>query len=44
MLKMGETLVLNTMLRFVPGEVSLQRVPTAKPGVLFGAKMSQVLK
>ncbi|XP_054730679.1 active breakpoint cluster region-related protein isoform X2 [Anastrepha obliqua] len=44
LLKLGETLTLNTMLRFVPGEVTLRRVPTSKPGALFGAKMSQVLK
>ncbi|XP_036318083.1 active breakpoint cluster region-related protein isoform X2 [Rhagoletis pomonella] len=43
-LKLGETITLNTTLRFVPGEVTLRRVPTSKPGALFGAKMSQVLK
>ncbi|XP_067639127.1 active breakpoint cluster region-related protein isoform X3 [Eurosta solidaginis] len=43
-LKLGETITLNTMIRFVPGEVTLRRVPTSKPGALFGAKMSQVLK
>ncbi|XP_012156415.1 active breakpoint cluster region-related protein isoform X2 [Ceratitis capitata] len=43
-LKLGETITLNTTLRFVPGEVTLRRVPTSKPGALFGAKMSQILK
>lgn len=43
-IKMTETITLNTTLRFVPGEVTLRRVPTSKPGALFGAKMNQVLK
>ncbi|KAM7347620.1 rho GTPase activating protein at 1A isoform 3-T8 [Cochliomyia hominivorax] len=43
-LKLGDNLILNTTLHFVPGEVTLRRVPTSKPGALFGAKMQQVLK
>uniref|UniRef100_A0A1A9VUF9 Active breakpoint cluster region-related protein n=1 Tax=Glossina austeni TaxID=7395 RepID=A0A1A9VUF9_GLOAU len=43
-LKLGDSLTLNITLRFVPGEVTLRRVPTSKPGALFGAKMQQVLK
>ncbi|XP_075154378.1 rho GTPase activating protein at 1A isoform X3 [Haematobia irritans] len=43
-LKLGDNLILNTILHFVPGEVTLRRVPTSKPGALFGAKMQQVLK
>lgn len=43
-LKLSDTITLNTTLRFVPGEVSLRRVPASKPGALFGAKMQQVLK
>ncbi|XP_055523365.1 active breakpoint cluster region-related protein isoform X1 [Wyeomyia smithii] len=43
-LKLSETLTLNTMIRFVPGEVTLRRVPTSKPGALFGAKLQQVIK
>lgn len=42
--KLSDSLTLNTSIRFVPGEVSLRRVPTSKPGALFGAKMQQVLK
>uniref|UniRef100_A0A1I8NNV9 Active breakpoint cluster region-related protein n=2 Tax=Stomoxys calcitrans TaxID=35570 RepID=A0A1I8NNV9_STOCA len=42
--KLGDNLILNTILHFVPGEVTLRRVPTSKPGALFGAKMQQVLK
>lgn len=44
MLKMNDSLTLNTMIKFVPGEVSLRRVPTSKPGNLFGTKIQQVLK
>lgn len=43
-IKLSDTLTLHTTLRFVPGEVSLRRVPTSKPGALFGAKIQQVLK
>ncbi|XP_065364346.1 active breakpoint cluster region-related protein isoform X2 [Calliphora vicina] len=43
-IKLGDNLTLNTTLHFVPGEVTLRRVPTSKPGALFGAKMQQVLK
>ncbi|GBP07595.1 Breakpoint cluster region protein [Eumeta japonica] len=43
-LKLGDNLILNTTIHFVPGEVTLRRVPTSKPGALFGAKMQQVLK
>lgn len=43
-IKLGDNIVLNTLLHFVPGEVTLRRVPTSKPGALFGAKMQQVLK
>ncbi|XP_055915254.1 uncharacterized protein LOC129948324 isoform X2 [Eupeodes corollae] len=43
-IKLSDTITLNTSLRFVPGEVTLRRVPTSKPGALFGAKMSQILK
>ncbi|XP_055637377.1 active breakpoint cluster region-related protein isoform X2 [Toxorhynchites rutilus septentrionalis] len=42
--KLSETLSLNTVIRFVPGEVTLRRVPTSKPGALFGAKLQQVIK
>lgn len=43
-MKMTDALTLNTTLRFIPAEISLRRVPTSKPGVLFGAKLSAVLK
>lgn len=43
-LKLTDTLQLTVSMRFVPGEVSLRRVPTSKPGALFGAKMQQILK
>uniref|UniRef100_A0A1Q3G3K9 Putative rho gtpase-activating protein n=1 Tax=Culex tarsalis TaxID=7177 RepID=A0A1Q3G3K9_CULTA len=43
-LRLSETLSLNTVIRFVPGEVTLRRVPTSKPGALFGAKLHQVIK
>ncbi|XP_052868483.1 uncharacterized protein LOC128274354 [Anopheles cruzii] len=43
-LKLSETLSLGTVIRFVPGEVTLRRVPTSKPGALFGAKLQQVIK
>lgn len=37
-------LCLTLSLRFVPSEVTLRRVPTAKAGALFGAKILQVCK
>lgn len=37
-------LYLTLSLRFVPSEVTLRRVPTAKAGALFGAKILQVCK
>ncbi|XP_062141349.1 active breakpoint cluster region-related protein isoform X1 [Drosophila sulfurigaster albostrigata] len=40
-IKLSETLELNASFRFVPGELCRA---TTKPGALFGAKMSQVLK
>ncbi|XP_017852778.1 active breakpoint cluster region-related protein isoform X2 [Drosophila busckii] len=40
-IKLSETLELNASFRFVPGELCRA---TMKPGALFGAKMSQVLK
>ncbi|XP_058176649.1 uncharacterized protein LOC131291453 [Anopheles ziemanni] len=43
-LKLSETLSISTVIRFVPGEVTLRRVPTSKPGALFGAKLQQVIK
>lgn len=43
-LKLTDTMSLNTSLRFMPAEISLRRVPTSKPGALFGAKLSTVLK
>jgi hypothetical protein len=43
-INLTDKLVLNIILKFVPGEVTLRRVPTSKPGALFGAKMQQVLK
>lgn len=43
-IKLNDTITLNITIRFVPGEVSMGRVPTSKPGALFGAKMQQVLK
>ncbi|KAL7031589.1 hypothetical protein ACKWTF_007067 [Chironomus riparius] len=43
-LKMTDALTLNTLMRFIPAEVSLRRVPTSKPGALFGAKLPTVLK
>lgn len=43
-IKLSDNITLNTTLRFVPAEVSLRRVPTSKPGALFGAKLSTVLK
>lgn len=41
---MSESISINTSMKFTPGEVSLRRVPTSKPGALFGSKMQQVLK
>ena len=35
---------LDVGLRFVPSEVTLRRVPSAKPQGLFGAKIQQVCK
>jgi len=35
---------LDVALRFVPSEVTLRRVPSAKPQGLFGAKIQQVCK
>uniref|UniRef100_A0A182XYA9 Uncharacterized protein n=1 Tax=Anopheles stephensi TaxID=30069 RepID=A0A182XYA9_ANOST len=43
-LQLSETLSISTIIRFVPGEVTLRRVPTSKPGALFGAKLQQVIK
>jgi hypothetical protein len=43
-LKMTDALTLNTLMSFIPVEVSLRRVPTSKPGALFGAKLPTVLK
>lgn len=43
-LRLSDSITLNTSLRFVPAEVTLRRVPTSKPGALFGAKLSAVLK
>jgi len=40
-IKLSETLELGCSFRFVPGELCRA---TTKPGALFGAKMSQVLK
>jgi len=40
-IKLSETLELGCTFRFVPGELCRA---TTKPGALFGAKMSQVLK
>lgn len=34
----------NIALKFIPSEVTLRRVPSAKPGALFGAKIQQVGK
>lgn len=36
MLRLSDSLLLNTVVKFVPGEVSMRRVPTSKPGSLFG--------
>lgn len=35
---------LDVSLQFVPSEVTLRRVPSAKPQGLFGAKIQQVCK
>ncbi|KAL5276296.1 ABR family protein [Megaselia abdita] len=43
-IKLTDSICLDTTIRFVPGEITLRRVPTAKPGALFGAKMANVLK
>ncbi|XP_070506398.1 active breakpoint cluster region-related protein isoform X2 [Chironomus tepperi] len=43
-LKMTDALTLNTLMSFIPAEISLRRVPTSKPGALFGAKLLTVLK
>lgn len=43
-LKLTDAMTLNTSLRFIPAEISLRRVPTSKPGALFGAKLNNVLK
>lgn len=43
-IKLTDAICLDTTIRFVPGEITLRRVPTSKPGALFGAKMAQVLK
>lgn len=42
--KFTDSITLNLILKFIPGEVTLRRVPTSKPGALFGAKMQQILK
>lgn len=36
--------ILEITLKFVPSEVTLRRVPSAKPQGLFGAKIQQVCK
>lgn len=38
------TYVFNMTLKFIPSEVTLRRVPTAKAGALFGAKIQQICK
>uniref|UniRef100_W4VRB6 Putative rho gtpase activating protein at 1a n=1 Tax=Corethrella appendiculata TaxID=1370023 RepID=W4VRB6_9DIPT len=43
-LRLSDSITLNTTIRFVPGEVTLRRVPTSKPGALFGAKLQSVVK
>lgn len=43
-LKLTDQITLHTTLRFVPSEVTLRRVPTSKPGALFGAKLNHVIK
>lgn len=43
-INLTDTMTLNTSIRFIPAEISLRRVPTSKPGALFGAKLSTVLK
>uniref|UniRef100_A0A7G3AQH7 Putative rac gtpase-activating protein bcr/abr n=1 Tax=Lutzomyia longipalpis TaxID=7200 RepID=A0A7G3AQH7_LUTLO len=44
MVNLTESVKLNTIFKFLPDEGSLRRVPTSKPGALFGSKMLQVVK
>uniref|UniRef100_A0A336KRS3 CSON014887 protein n=1 Tax=Culicoides sonorensis TaxID=179676 RepID=A0A336KRS3_CULSO len=44
LVRLSEKLTLNLNIRFIPGELSLRRVPTTKPGSLFGSKLQNVLK
>ncbi|XP_063707678.1 active breakpoint cluster region-related protein-like [Culicoides brevitarsis] len=44
LIKLTDKLTLNVNLKFTPGELSLRRVPTSKPGSLFGSKLQNVLK
>ncbi|XP_055712401.1 active breakpoint cluster region-related protein isoform X2 [Phlebotomus papatasi] len=43
-LNLSESIKLNTTIKFLPDEGVLRRVPTSKPGALFGSKMLQVVK
>ncbi|XP_059617838.1 active breakpoint cluster region-related protein isoform X2 [Phlebotomus argentipes] len=43
-LHLSESITLNTTIKFLPDEGSHRRVPTSKPGALFGSKMLQVVK
>lgn len=43
-LKLSDVITLNIVLKFANEELQLCRVPTTKPGPLFGVKFQQVLK
>lgn len=43
-LKLSDAITLNIIVKFANEELQLCRVPTTKPGPLFGVKFQQVLK
>ncbi|GAB0093247.1 active breakpoint cluster region-related protein [Sergentomyia squamirostris] len=43
-INLSESIKLNTSIKFLADEGVLRRVPTSKPGALFGSKMQQVVK
>lgn len=43
-LKLSDLITLNVVVKFANEELQLCRVPTTKPGPLFGVKFQQVLK
>lgn len=43
-LKLSDAITLNIMVKFANDELQTCRVPTSKPGPIFGTKIQQVLK